>query len=203
MPARNVFRLHVDEAGGLAAETSQGTVFVNGELVMRIGDKVEAHGLAPHSPNPPMITGAATVFIGASNVCGIHDLAQCCHEATTGSPDVFVGGPVTGTECTPGSGGSGGGPGPGCTNPHAANYNPDATEDDGSCLTCASQGLCVVPDPSPCKGDNCNNVGNGCCDEGCLPCTDSEGNFQQRDCSPSFDHSFTAANGTYYPSCYG
>ncbi len=81
---------------------------------------------------------------------------------------------------------------PGCTNPHAANYSPIATDDDGSCLTCASQSLCVVPDYD--EGENCNNAGNGCCDEHCISVDD---------CSPSFSSSFLAANGTYYPSCYG
>jgi len=80
----------------------------------------------------------------------------------------------------------------GCTNPHAVNFAPLATEDDGSCITCSNSGLCVVPDPD--DGANCNNVGNGCCDEYC---------HTAGDCSPSFDNGFTAANGTYYPSCYG
>ncbi len=86
----------------------------------------------------------------------------------------------------------------GCTHPGAANFNPLATEDDGGCQTCYSQGLCVVDDESPCKGPNCNQAGNGCCDSGCLPC---EGTGD--DCSPSFTMSWTAANGTYYASCYG
>ena len=82
--------------------------------------------------------------------------------------------------------------GSGCTNPHAANYNPEISDDDGSCVTCASAGKCLPNDTD--EGDNCNDVGNGCCDGYC----ETAG-----DCSPSFRQSFTAENGTYYPSCFG
>ena len=92
-------------------------------------------------------------------------------------------------------------PVPGCTNPNSPNYKPFATCDDGSCLTCCNQGLCVVDDDSPCKGPNCNPVGNGCCDSGCLPC-----GVSGRDCSASFDNSFTAIGcdgmPIEYKSCY-
>jgi hypothetical protein len=84
------------------------------------------------------------------------------------------------------------GSGSGCTNPYAANYDPEISDDDGSCITCASAGKCI-PDDSD-EGANCNNVGNGCCDGYC----ETAG-----DCSPSFRGSFTAENGTYYPSCFG
>lgn len=80
----------------------------------------------------------------------------------------------------------------GCTNPHAANYDPQATEDDGSCVTCASTGNCDPFDDD--EGENCNDAGNGCCDGYCETAND---------CSPSFRGSFTATNGTYYPSCFG
>jgi len=82
--------------------------------------------------------------------------------------------------------------GSGCTNPHAANYDPEITDDDGSCITCASAGNCIPYDTD--EGQNCNDVGNGCCDGYC----ETAG-----DCSPSFRRSFTAENGTYYPSCFG
>lgn len=81
---------------------------------------------------------------------------------------------------------------PGCTFAASTNYNSAATFDDGSCITCASMGLCVLGDTD--SDDNCNSVGNGCCDEFCLTLGD---------CSPSFATPFTAANGVYYPSCYG
>ena len=81
---------------------------------------------------------------------------------------------------------------PGCMNPHAVNYSPSATTDDGSCVTCASAGNCVVPDPD--YGANPNNVGNGACDQYCETAND---------CSPSFGSAYTSPNGVYYPSCYG
>lgn len=80
----------------------------------------------------------------------------------------------------------------GCTNPHAANYDPQATDDDGNCVTCSSAGNCDPFDDD--EGENCNDAGNGCCDGYC----ETAG-----DCSPSFRGSFTAANGIYYPSCFG
>lgn len=82
--------------------------------------------------------------------------------------------------------------GSGCTNPHAANYDPEITDDNGSCITCASAGNCIPYDTD--QGQNCNDAGNGCCDGYC----ETAG-----DCSPSFRSSFTAENGTYYPSCFG
>jgi len=80
----------------------------------------------------------------------------------------------------------------GCTNPHSPNYDEDADNDDGTCETCENQGLCVRPDDD--EEENCNDVGNGCCDEYCLSVDD---------CSPTFANNHLADNGTYYPSCYG
>lgn len=89
----------------------------------------------------------------------------------------------------------------GCTNPNSPNYDEYATCDDGSCLTCCNQGLCVVDDDSPCKGPNCNLLLDGCCDAGCLPC-----NGTIDDCSPTFQGGFTATgcdgSTINYPSCY-
>ncbi len=82
--------------------------------------------------------------------------------------------------------------GSGCTNPYAANYDPEITDDDGSCVTCASAGNCIPYDTD--EGANCNGIDNGCCDGYC----ETAG-----DCSDSFRQSFTATNGTYYPSCFG
>ena len=91
----------------------------------------------------------------------------------------------------------------GCTNPYSPDYDPNAEYDDGSCRTCFNQGLCVTDDDSPCKGDNCNSLGDGCCDAGCLPCTTPEGVETGNDCAPTFQGSWTSVNGVYYPSCYG
>ena len=82
--------------------------------------------------------------------------------------------------------------GGGCTNPYADNYDSTKVFDDGSCVTCASAGKCMPYDDD--DGANCNGIGNGCCDGYC----ETAG-----DCSPSFRQSFTATNGTYYPSCFG
>lgn len=80
----------------------------------------------------------------------------------------------------------------GCMNPSAENYNASATFDDGSCVTCASTGQCVLGDTD--EGANCNGLSGSCCDEYCLTAFD---------CHPSFGSSYTSPNGVYYPSCYG
>jgi hypothetical protein len=61
---------------------------------------------------------------------------------------------------------------PGCTNPSACNYNPSATEDDGTCLiegaACFSGNLCFI---NEIVDTNCNCVGTlRVCDDG-NPCT--------------------------------
>lgn len=82
-------RLYADNAGGQAVLTDNGTVFANGFLLMRLGDRVESHGVSPHSPIPDMVTASPTVFAEGKPVCGVGDLARCGHSAT-GSGSVFV-----------------------------------------------------------------------------------------------------------------
>lgn len=84
----------------------------------------------------------------------------CCTESTTSPPYCSA------DPC----------PIPGCMNPHSPNYNASATCDDFSCRTCCNAGLCVVFDRD--EGANCNDVGNGCCDEYCNTALD---------CAPSYD----------------
>lgn len=109
-------------------------------------------------------------------------------------------------------------PVPGCTNPYSPNYDPNATCDDGSCLTCCNQGKCVLDDPdcgAQCSSltaeNGCNPAGTTEQDpEGCVDCCDS---FCQdgcpdndpplsapQDCSPTFANSFTV---TACNSCGG
>ena len=88
---RPVMRHSVDSAGGLAVFTDNGTVFCNGNLVMRQGDRVAPHGLDQHAPYPPMVTGSASVFVEGSPVCGVDDVAACGHPCSSGSGNVSVG----------------------------------------------------------------------------------------------------------------
>ena len=96
-------------------------------------------------------------------------------------------------------------PVPGCTNPYSPSYNPNATCDDGSCVTCCSSGNCVVNDQD--QGAGCNPIGpplqqghfgSGCCDLWC-----STNAF---DCSATFSNSFTAkacdGSTITYDSCF-
>jgi len=85
-----IARKDIDIAGGVAIDGSS-DVFVNGNGVVRIGDRVASHGLPPHTPTPPMIEGSSTVFVNGIEVCREGDAASCGH-TITGSDDVFAGG---------------------------------------------------------------------------------------------------------------
>lgn len=88
----------------------------------------------------------------------------------------------------------------GCTNPNSANYDPTATCDDGSCVTCCGEGLCRIGDN--CKGLDCNPIagaGGGCCDSGCLPCPGGD----YRDCDNSFDNIMTDGQSFVATKCDG
>ena len=84
-----VARNGVDSAGGIAIQGS-GNVNVNGSGVVRVGDKVASHGLAPHSPTPPMVGKSSTVFANGKGVCRSGDAANCGH-TISGSSNVFAG----------------------------------------------------------------------------------------------------------------
>jgi hypothetical protein len=75
----------LDSAGG-AQMTQANTWFrVEAEPIVVIGDLVTAHGDPPHSPPPPMVTGAAWFRVGTIPVCRAGDAASCGH-ATSGRP---------------------------------------------------------------------------------------------------------------------
>jgi len=84
-----VARNGVDSAGGIAIQGS-GNVNANGSGVVRVGDKVASHGLAPHSPTPPMVGKSSTVFANGKGVCRSGDAANCGH-TISGSSNVFAG----------------------------------------------------------------------------------------------------------------
>ena len=84
-----VARNGVDSAGGIAIQGS-GNVNANGSGVVRAGDKVASHGLAPHSPTPPMVGKSSTVFANGIGVCRSGDAASCGH-TISGSSNVNAG----------------------------------------------------------------------------------------------------------------
>jgi len=84
-----VARNGVDSAGGIAIQGSD-NVNANGSGVVRVGDKVASHGLAPHSPTPPMVGKSSTVFANGKGVCRSGDAANCGH-TISGSSNVFAG----------------------------------------------------------------------------------------------------------------
>ncbi len=50
----------------------------------------------------------------------------------------------------------------GCTDPNAHNYNPDATQDDGSCETCSDGIMNGDETDVDCGGTNCEPCNDGC-----------------------------------------
>jgi len=85
-----VVRKTKDAAGGKELGGQVSTVFVDGENVIVVGDKVEPHGKSPHGPSPPtMVEGSSTVFIEGHPVCREGDKASCGH-AASGSSTVFA-----------------------------------------------------------------------------------------------------------------
>jgi uncharacterized Zn-binding protein involved in type VI secretion len=80
-----------DIAGGGVALGGSQNVNINGTGAVRIGDTVASHGLSPHSPTPPMVSGSITVKVNGIGVCRVGDVASCGH-AITGSTNVFAGG---------------------------------------------------------------------------------------------------------------
>ena len=82
-------RLNTDSAGGQAILTDNGTVFCNGQLVMREGDRLASHETLEHPATlPRMVTSCPTVFVENQPVCGLGDEASCGHTATPGSSNV-------------------------------------------------------------------------------------------------------------------
>ena len=78
-----------DVAGGVAIEGSS-NVSVNGNGVVRLGDKVASHGIAPHSPTPPMTSSSSTIRVNSIGVCRAGDSASCGH-TISGSSNVNAG----------------------------------------------------------------------------------------------------------------
>ncbi len=83
-----VARRDTDAAVGVAFDGSS-NVFVNSFGVVRIGDRVQGHGLPPHSPSPPMIEGSENVFVNGIGVVRAGDSASC-GDIISGSDNVSV-----------------------------------------------------------------------------------------------------------------
>ena len=78
-----------DVAGGVAIQGSS-NVNVNSKGVVRLGDKVASHGIAPHSPTPPMTSSSSTVKVKSIGVVRAGDSASCGH-TISGSNNVNAG----------------------------------------------------------------------------------------------------------------
>ena len=77
---------------------------------------------------------------------------------------------------------------PGCTNPNAVNYNPDATDDDGSCPV-----GCMWPDACNYDADALEDDGS-CEFDSCVGCMD--------DAACNYDASATLSGACTYPELY-
>ena len=78
-----------DVAGGVAIQGSS-NVNVNSKGVVRLGDKVASHGIAPHAPTPPMVSSSSTVRVNSIGVVKAGDSASCGH-TISGSSNVNAG----------------------------------------------------------------------------------------------------------------
>lgn len=87
--AKGASRCNKDKAGGIILETFKTNVYVNKQPIAVIGDKVNPHGIGPHS-SAKMIEASKTVFAGKLGIVREDDKASCGHQAS-GSGDVFIG----------------------------------------------------------------------------------------------------------------
>jgi len=83
--SRGIAVVMLDTAGGTQMGSQFASWTVEGQVIVGIGDLVQAHGLLPHSPPPPMVTGSDWFTIDGIPVCREGDVAACGH-ATTGRP---------------------------------------------------------------------------------------------------------------------
>lgn len=82
----------LDSAGGKQTSSPSGdTFFVEGQPVVQLGDLVEAHGIFPHSPPPPMVEAVSSFRVNGIPVCVEGNKAACGH-ATTGRPHFRING---------------------------------------------------------------------------------------------------------------
>lgn len=81
---RGIAVKQLDRAGGvqILPPPMQDFWFVEDNLVVLIGDLVEAHGPTPHSPPPPMAEGSHWMTINGIPVCRRGDRAVCGHPTT-------------------------------------------------------------------------------------------------------------------------
>jgi len=75
----------LDVAGGAQMTEVNDWYRIEAQPVVVIGDLVEAHGVPPHSPPPPMVEGSAWYRVGGIPVCREGHKAACGH-ATSGRP---------------------------------------------------------------------------------------------------------------------
>lgn len=83
-----------DVVGGISSAKLIPTAtktFVNGKLVIRLGDLIASHGTNEHIA-ATMIEASSTVFAEGIAVCRLGDKASCDHVITSASPDSFAGG---------------------------------------------------------------------------------------------------------------
>ncbi len=81
--SRGIAVVSLDTAGGAQMGSQFAPWTVEGQVIVGIGDLVQAHGPAPHSPPPPMVTGSDWFTIDGIPVCREGEVAACGH-ATTG-----------------------------------------------------------------------------------------------------------------------
>ena len=82
-----IVRKGQDAAGGVLVQGS-GNVFANNKAVVRLGDLIASHGIAPHT-SPVMASASNNVFTNNIPTCRRGDIGSCGHPSS-GSGNVFV-----------------------------------------------------------------------------------------------------------------
>jgi uncharacterized Zn-binding protein involved in type VI secretion len=72
----------VDSAGGVQLGAQAAKFKIRGNAVVVVGDKVAAHGVPPHSPQPVMAQGTSTFRVNGIPVCREGHTADCGHPTT-------------------------------------------------------------------------------------------------------------------------
>ena len=88
MPGPGIARVGVDTAGGTQLGGGQSFVRINGNLIVLLGDSVDAHAPCPDVPVhclPVMATSSSLTRINGTYICRQGDTASCGHASTGAS----------------------------------------------------------------------------------------------------------------------
>jgi uncharacterized Zn-binding protein involved in type VI secretion len=79
-------------AGGIIRSRGNSSVFVNGRLIIVLGDPVDCHNHGSNVVCPQMIQSSGNVFANGVSVCREGDMSSCGHSGINGSGNGWAGG---------------------------------------------------------------------------------------------------------------